>query len=312
MTSVFSVPNCFTWNTKKSCTKKPIQPVSKVSERVFKYIYDKDKEDTLNLFVVCHMIDNVFHLGAKRNTTVKELKEHIKRLKNIPISLLLLFFKGVLLNNTQILEESGVTNRSKLLLKLKLHTAICEECVLPKDHNRWIKVTLVSITGKAFEVKVPTANTIDSLKEVVERSFDVHRNEVLLLYRSINLEDDMTFEEYGITSDKNILLIFYQHDNCGFCGGCAKAAERPTLTLHYFHNVFVCLFQPQVTVRKFKKTSYRYLHHVHPDLQRILYKEEELDDAKTLHDYEISNGDDLFVELKFDSRLCDHCKGLLS
>lgn len=102
--------------------------------------------------------------------------------------------------------------------------------------------------------------------------------------------------------------MLFQYNHCKYCGGCAEEDKRSKITLTFFEKVSVAwALYPDQTIRSLKETTYLYLHHIHPDLQSIIYNDEELADNLRLGDCGMTDGSHVFVRIVFDSRRCDKC-----
>lgn len=167
-----------------------------LAETEFKCVYDKDKNDTAEVYVTCLVLEKTFHLGVNLTDSVRDVKYHIKRLEKIPVALMHLFINEKLLKDHQTLHECGIKNKSALILGIKLHTAFCEKCtrVYATSDEKPRNIVLRSITGANYQVALPIASTIEKLKEAIDEKYGIYPDHQLIIYNGKRLEDDVTLE----------------------------------------------------------------------------------------------------------------------
>lgn len=159
-------------------------------------MYDRSRNDTIEVYIICEILQILFHLGVQLTDTVYDVKKRMKHLKKIPIALQHLFFKNTIVTNSRTLQDCGIKHKSRLELGVKLHSAYCFKCT-PKHIESNNKPTLIivnTISGDSYRVLLPLSSPIESLKQLIQEEFQVYPDNQLLLHQGQRVEDDVTFE----------------------------------------------------------------------------------------------------------------------
>jgi len=195
------------------------------------------------------------------NDTVEDVKKKVEEKLEIPVPEQTLFFNDDELDDPTTLDENGIKDGDTLNLQpaMKIHV------------KHW--------NGTTTTLDVKPDDTIDDIKTTVEEKLEIPKEQQRLTFEGKPLrKNKKTLEEYKIKNQDTLILEPMQVN--------VKTPDGKTLTFNV---------EPTDTIEDVKDKVEEEIGMPVPD-QRILFDGEELKDTPTLEDYNIKNGDTLFLD----------------
>lgn len=200
-------------------------------------------------------------LKVDPDDTVEDIKKKVEEKLEIPVPDQTLLFKDTELDDPTTLNENGIRHGDTLDLQpaMKIHV------------KHW--------DGTTITLDVKPEDTLDSVKSTVNEKMGIPNKQQRLMFDGKPLrKDSKTLEEYKI-KDQDTLILEPMEVH-------VKTPDGQTLTFRV---------EPTDTIEDVKDKVEEEVGMPVPD-QRMLFEGEELKDAPTLEDYNIQNGDTLFLD----------------
>ena len=218
-------------------------------------IYSKDEKITLNV---------------KESDTIKDIKKKIY--ENMNIIPHILIYNKIGLNHNKTLRDYNIKEGSCIKIKSIFHLNLHIFYL----HNKYILLP-----------NILTRDSIESIKRKIETIINIPISDQKLYYKEQELEDDKPLLLYDINNgafeEKFDLYI-------GPSNG---------VSIHIKKNdeMYNFSFSPKEKVEKIKETIHTYLKYP-TNVQTLAFNEEELDNDKTLEEYNINNKSTLTLFFK--------------
>ncbi|XP_047482428.1 uncharacterized protein LOC134781675 [Penaeus indicus] len=137
---------------------------------------------------------------ADRYDTIKRVKEVIGQKEDVPAEDLRLHHAGQLLDDDRTLDRCDITEGSKLTLRFRLRE--------DEGGQPTFLLHVVTPTDKTVSVEVGPATTGRQLKTLIRRESEeaFWESEQHLLVRDLEMQDDKTLADYGITKETVIRM----------------------------------------------------------------------------------------------------------
>lgn len=138
---------------------------------------------------------------ADRYDTIKRVKEVIGQKEDVPAEDLRLHHAGQLLDDDRTLDRCNITEGSKLTLRFRLRE--------DEGGQPTFLLHVVTPTDKTVSVEVGPATTGRQLKTLIRRESEeaFWESEQHLLVRDLEMQDDKTLADYGITKETVIRMV---------------------------------------------------------------------------------------------------------
>lgn len=196
------------------CSGKELENGHKLSE------YEIEKESTLQLFFDVHrstmtifiktMLGKTICLEVGVDDTVGSVKSQIEKLEGIPPEQQHLIFGGKELEDDKTLDSYNIQMESALQLMVTL-----------SGHT----VTVETMTGRSFSVKVDPNATVESVKAKIQATEGIPHDQQHLfvpenLWRA-ELEDGCKLSDCNLTEESSVYLIapLYEGKSCSIAHG---------------------------------------------------------------------------------------------